>query len=119
MNRQQAVMAYAQGDKIKAGIIWVSQAAEQAAGLELPERKGAEALIQSLLHMIAHEIHLASRLSPHPAWQKAAGSLDMAIVMTRSGVIREASFHLTQALTQVTTVAQQAMTLLHQEGLLT
>ncbi len=118
MNRQQALMAFAQGDKIKAGIIWASQMVEQAAGLDYPARLGAEPLVRSLLQMIAHEVHLAAKLSPHPAWPAAVKSMDLAIVMSQSGVIQEASFHLTQALSHVTTIAQQAMIILQQEGLI-
>ncbi len=118
METDKAVMGFAQGDKIKAGIIWISQVVEQAGGLDYAEQRGAELIIQSLLNMLAHEIHLAARLAPHPAWQEAGKSLDLAVVMAKSGVIQEAGFHLTQALSKVTTIAQQAMVVLQDQKLI-
>ncbi len=44
--------------------------------------------------------------------------MNTALVMLNSGVTHEAGYHLTQALTKVTTVGQQSMTLLTEKGLL-
>jgi hypothetical protein len=45
-------------------------------------------------------------------------SIDTAIVMINSKVVHEAGYHLTQALTQITTIGQRSMSLLKDEGLL-
>ena len=45
-------------------------------------------------------------------------SIDTAMVMINSGVAHEAGYHLTQALTRVTTIGQRSMTILKDNGLL-
>ncbi len=68
--------------------------------------------------MIATEIHVAIKAAPHDVWLKAEKDINTALVMLNSGVTHEAGFHLTQALTQVTTIGQQSMTLLTDKELL-
>ena len=101
MNVQEAVMAFAQSDKIKSGIIWVSQTLELITGLTVAEQQGAERIIKIILGMITHEIHLARRLAKHSSWDEVEKHMDMALVMVNSKMVQESGFHLTQALTQV------------------
>jgi hypothetical protein len=47
---------------------------------------------------------------------KVEKNIDTAMVMISSGVAHEAGYHLTQALTQVTTIGQRSMTILKDKG---
>jgi len=38
MNTREAIMAFSQSEKVKSGIIWVSQALELLRGLPTPEK---------------------------------------------------------------------------------
>jgi hypothetical protein len=75
-------------------------------------------VLKTLINMISAEIHVAKKAAPHVAWSDAEKDLDSAVVMLNSGVTHEAGFHLTRALTKVTTIGQQSMSLLTKEGLL-
>ena len=118
MNVQEAVMAFSQSDKIKSGIIWANQTLALFTDLSPSELNGAERIVKVLVSMIAHEIHLARRLVPDEAWDEVEKHVDMAVVMVNSKMIQESGFHLTQALTQVTSIAQRSMTVLKDRGIL-
>ncbi|MFH2218833.1 MAG: hypothetical protein ABII68_04125 [Pseudomonadota bacterium] len=118
MNVQEAVMAFSQSDKIKSGIIWANQALALFTDLSPAELNGAERIVKVLVSMIAHEIHLAGRLAPDEAWDEVEKHVDMAVVMVNSKMIQESGFHLIQALTRVTSIAQRSMTVLKDKGIL-
>lgn len=118
MNVQEAVMAFSQGDKIKAGIIWANQTLAMFTDLSPREVNGAERIVKLLVNMIASEIQLAGRLTGDASWDEVEKHMDMALVMVNSKMIQESGFHLTQALTHVTSIAQRAMSVLKDEGIL-
>ena len=118
MTPREAVMAFSQSEKIKAGLIWVSQAVDQSVTLPELEKKGAAGVIRTTLAMIYHELHLAGKLGGGDSWREIEKHLDMALVMIDSQVLPEATFHLTRALSQVTTIGQRAMTVLKDQGLI-
>jgi len=118
MNVQEAVMAFSQGDKIKAGIIWANQTLAMFTDLSPQELSGAERIVKVLINMIANEINLAKRLTKDESWDEVEKNMDMAVVMVNSKMVQESGFHLTQALTHVTSIAQRAMTVLKDEGVL-
>ncbi len=118
MTHGEAITALTQSEKIKTGIMWTTQNLEVLAGLPEPERTGAERIIRTNLHMLYNEVMLADRLAHADVWEAVKRSVNDALVMANSGVIQEAAFHLTQAVSQVTTVSQRCMTLLKEEGLL-
>jgi hypothetical protein len=68
--------------------------------------------------MIASEIQLSAKLVPMEQWEDVDKNLDLALVMINSGVVQEASYHLTQALSHVTTIGQRSMSRLLEKGLL-
>ena len=117
MTVQQAIVAFSQSEKAKAGIIWVSQMVEMALGLPDEEKRGSEKLIKAVLSMIVQEIRLALKTTNDPAWKDAEKHVDMAFVMANSGVLHESTFHLTRALSQVTTIGQRSLSRLRDEGL--
>ena len=118
MNVNQAIMALSQSEKIKAGLVWVSQALELTRGLHPSESRGAERVIQALMGMIVHEVQLAGKVSPDAAWDRLEKPMEQATVMIHSGVGAESVLHLTQALSQATSIGHEAMTLLKEKGLL-
>ena len=118
MNKQEAIIAFSQSEKIKSGLIWISQTLEIYTGLLGMDRQGAEKVIGAIVGMIAHEVHLAGRLTKDSAWQDVEKHIDMALVMINSQVVQESGFHLTRALSQVTSIGQRSLSLLKEEGLL-
>ena len=118
MNTKEAIMAFSQSEKIKSGIIWVSQLLELLRGLPEPEKQGAEKAIKLLVDMIFQEIQLAGSVAAGEAWEGIEKSIDQAVVMINSGVAPESVVHLTQALSQVTTIGQRSMSALKEKGLL-
>ena len=118
MQVSAAIITFSQSEKIKSGIIWVTQTLELLTGLSLAEQHGAERTIKALTAMILHETRVAKNLTKEALWDEVAKHLEMAQVMLNSQMAPEAGFHLTQALTQVTSMAQRSMTVLKDEGLL-
>lgn len=118
MGPQKAIMAFSQSEKIKSGLIWVSQALELMSGLSVQEKQGAEKTIKAIVNMIASEVQLAGKVTADSSWEEVDKSIDQALVMINSNVASESVVHLTQALSQVTGIAQRSMSFLKEEGLL-
>ena len=118
MDVNQAIIAFSQSEKLKSGFIWASQIIEIYIALSESEKPGAERVLKPLINMIATEIHVAKKAAPHDIWPDVEKDVNTALVMLNSGVTHEAGYHLTQALTKVTTIGQQSMTLLTEKGLL-
>ena len=118
MNVKQAIIAFSQSEKLKSGLIWANQIIEVYLSLPESEKPGAERVLKTLISMIASEVHIAKKTAPHSIWQDAEKDIDTAMVMLNSGVANESGYHLTRALSKVTTIGQQSMTFLADEGLL-
>jgi hypothetical protein len=118
MEIDEAIMAFSQSEKIKAGLISISQAFEVLRGFAEGEKKGGEKIINVFLGMIEHEVKLARTVTRHKQWDDVELYIDKARVMVNSGVGHEATVHLSKALSNVTTIGQQSMTLLKERGLL-
>ena len=118
MQTDQAIKAFSQSEKLKSGLIWATQITELYVALPEPEKPGAERILKALMAMIASEIHIAKKAAPHKIWLEAEKDVDTAQVMINSGVAHDTSYHLTQALSKVTTIGQQSMSLLVERGLL-
>ena len=118
MQTDQAIKAFSQSEKLKAGLIWATQIAEVYVALPESEKPGAERILKILIGMIASEIHIAKNAAPHEIWLEAEKALNTATVMLNSGVAHDTVHHLTQALSKVTTIGQQSMSLLVEQGLL-
>ena len=118
MNAKEAIMAFSQSEKIKSGIIWSSQMLELIRGLPEPEKQGAERVVKMLVDMIFHEIQLAGSVSPGEAWEDIEKNIDQAVAMINSHVAPESVVHLTQALSQVTTIGQRSMSFLQEQELI-
>jgi len=118
MKTNEAITAFSQSEKIKAGIIWVSQILELLEGLPGEQRKGGERVARMLLGMVAQEMALAKALTGSDHWQEGESHVEKAVVMIESGVAEEALLHLSKALSKVTNIAQESMSLLKESGLL-
>lgn len=118
MKTSEAVLALSQSEKIKAGLIWLSQALELKSGMHPSDSRGAEQVIQALAGMIGHEVILARKVAPDASWDAVEKYLEQAVVMIRSGVGAESVLHLTQAVSRTTGIGQRAMSLLKDKGLL-
>ena len=117
MDTQSAILAFSQSEKIKAGLIWASQTIEMVMGLPDQNKPGAEQVISVLISMVANEIHLGMKIAPHEHWEAALKHINNAIVMLNSNVIHDAPYHLSKALSHVTSIGQTAMTRLREDGL--
>ncbi len=115
MNVREAVIAFSQSEKIKSGLIWVSNAVLSLQPEDLP---GGEKIITLFAEMTATEFLVARRMAPNDRWADAQRSMDTALVMLHSGAAQDAVFHLTKALTEVTSIAQQAMSFLREREIL-
>jgi len=113
---KQAVAAYAQSEKVKSGLIWISQISEQVAAMEGPGRQPAMGLLKTLAHMVADEVDLTARVTRDQGWRKISEKIHLALVMINSGVPQETGFHLTRAISHVTRIGGQAARLLQRRG---
>ncbi len=96
------ILVYVQSEKVKAGLIWLSQGLLQIQGQPPARPAAAETLALAILEMVRDEVQLGWRLTRHEAWQRADGHLQQAAVMMRSGVAHDAPWHLTLALRHIT-----------------
>lgn len=112
-----SVLAYAQCEKVKSGLVWVCQVADQVAAMDDATRRHGVHLLRTLVHLVGDEVLLAGRMTGDPSWRQIGQKINMALVMIESGVPQETAFHLTQALTQVTRLGGRAAALLKANGL--
>jgi hypothetical protein len=118
MQTSEAITAFSQSEKIKAGIIWASQGVEMSIGLPEDQKQGAQKIVRAVIAMIGHEIHLCKKSAPNELWTDVEKILDMALVMIDSQVAHESVYHLTRALTRVTTIGHQSLSYLKDHGLM-
>ena len=115
---REAILAFSQSEKIKAGIIWVTQALGILAGLPEKNRKSAERMAHVFIGMMLRDVHLAVKVTAESSWREVEKNIDLALVMLDSGVSQEAGYHLTRALSHVTDIGRRSMRRLKDEGLL-
>jgi hypothetical protein len=118
METNEAIMAFSQSEKIKSGLIWVSQVLGLLQGLSGGERTGAEKVIHALLNMVGHEIKLARVIAGHKKWDDAEAYIDKAVTMVVSGVASEAQSQVSKALSKITNIDQESMSFLQAKGLI-
>ncbi len=118
MDTRTAIIAYAQSEKIKSGLIWVSQLAEMAKGLNGEQRIASENMVRSMVAFVANEANLAQKVARDQDWGQVEAHIEKARVMIHSGVFEEVTWHLTQALSQTTGIGQKNMSYLMENKLL-
>ncbi len=118
MKSSDAIMAFSQSEKIKAGLIMIAGSLELLKNLPEEERRGASRIIYMDLSMLGHEVDLAKVVTGHEQWNEVERFLNKALVMFDSGIGEEALIHLSRALSQVTNICQQSMSYLKETGLL-
>ena len=116
MTVKEAIMAFSQSEKIKSGLIWVSQLLELVSGLSGPEKLGGERMIKAIIGMVVQEVRLAKSVAGDASWGDIEKGIDQAIVMINSGVAPESVVHLTQALSRVTGIGHRSMSFLKDQG---
>jgi hypothetical protein len=114
---KQAISAYTQSEKVKSGLIWITQVAEHVAQMDGPGRRQGMLLLKTLAHMVADEADLAGRITGKRSWHDIAKKINLALVMINSGVPEETGYHLARALTLVTRIGGQAASALKSRGL--
>jgi hypothetical protein len=113
---KRAVAAYAQSEKVKSGLIWLCQMAEQVAAMQGSGRQQGVQLLETLARLVADESQLAERVTGDGRWHEIGEKIRMALVMIRSGVPQETGFHLTQAISRVTRIGGRAASILRDRG---
>lgn len=118
MKSSEAIMAFSQSEKIKAGLIRMAGSLELLGHLQEEEKRGAVRVMGMDLSMLGREVDLAKRVTSHAEWDEVERHLNKALVMLDSGIGEEAMIHLSRALSQVTNIGQQAMAYLKEKALL-
>ena len=118
MNLRSQILTFSQSEKIKSALIWISHCAETLAGLSPGLRPGSTRMMAELVSLVLGEVHLIRRMTRDPDWIEVEKHLDLALVMIRSGVPTEASYHAANALTHVTSIGRRAMSALRDGGIL-
>lgn len=118
MSTRSMILAYTHSEKLKTALLWATQLIELHIGQAETQRTGSAALIRAVVSMIANEIQLAGQVAPDEQWESVAKHVNLGLVMIDSGVVSEATFHLTKALSHVTTIGQRSMQRLIDQGLL-
>jgi hypothetical protein len=118
MDTRSAILAYSLSEKLKTGLLWTAQLVEIHNGQSEEQRAGSTAVIRAIVSMTANEAQLARKLVAADHWEGVEKHLNLALVMIDSGVVQEATFHLTQALSHATTIGQRSMGSLIDQGLL-
>jgi hypothetical protein len=118
METNEAIMAFSQSEKLKAGLIWVSQTLNLLEGLPGGEKVGGGKVINAVLNMLGHELKLAKAVGGDRGWEEVEPYVEKALVMVNSGVGEEANAHLSKALSKITNIAHESMSLLKEKGLL-
>lgn len=118
MEMDKTIISFSQSEKLKAGILWVSNALQIVESLQGGEKKGAEKIISVMINMMVQEVRLAGLVSGFRTWSEIEPDMDQAVMMIESGVSQEAVMRLTKALSKVTNIGQQSMTALKENNLL-
>jgi hypothetical protein len=118
MKSNEAIMAFSQSEKIKAGLIMIAGSLELLKNLPEEEKRGASRIIYMDLSMLGHEVGLARVVTGYEEWNEVERFLNKALVMFDSGIGEEALIHLSRALSKVTNIGQQSMSYLKETGLL-
>ena len=87
-------------------------------GLNETEKQGGIKIIKAMINMVVQESQLAGKVTKDSAWEDIEKHIDKAIIMINSGVAPESISHLTQALSQVTSIGHKSMGCLKDQGLL-
>jgi hypothetical protein len=118
MNSNEAIMAFSQSEKVKAGLIMIAGSLELLKNLPQEEKRGASRIIYMDLSMLGHEVGLAKVVTGHEEWDEVERFLNKALVMFDSGIGEEALILVSRALSKVTNIGQQSMSYLKQTNLL-
>ena len=118
MDPKTAIIALAQSEKVKTMILAINNSVNLCVGLPQAQRAGAEHVLGLMVEMLCSEAVLALNATGDKTWLTAEKEMNMAAVMARSGVIAEVPYHLTQALSRVTSLGEKAMAALKEAQLL-
>jgi len=118
MKSSEAIMAFSQSEKIKAGLIMIAGSLELLKNLPEEEKRGASRIIYMDLSMLGHEVGLAKVVTGHEEWNEVERFLNKALVMFDSGIGEETLIHVARALSRVTNIGQQSMSYLKDSGFL-
>jgi len=116
MDTKEAILAFSQSERPRRGCSWPPQLLEIYNGLPIMKNT-PERFLRPLIGMIrtrstCQENDLGRAVS------SVEKSLNSALVMMNSGVLSEATFHIVQAISAVTTIGQRSMEFLIREKLL-
>jgi hypothetical protein len=118
MTPRKAILSFSQSEKSKSVLIWISQILETFRDCPASDTRSVETILLPLIEMIRHEIHVSGNLTGDTSWTNAEKHINTAVTMIRSGVPHEGAFHLSRALTHITSIGNRAMSWLKTQALL-
>ena len=115
MNISEAIVSFSQSEKIKSGLLWAIHLSEMRESIPQSQRSTADKFLETLVDMIGHEVEITKNILREKTWIEAEQSINTALVMIRSKVPEESAFHLTHAITRVTSSGHKALTFLRKQ----
>jgi len=118
MDTKTAVKSYQFSERAKSELILVSQLLMVLAELKGEQQAGGKRIVLALMEGVRAEIEFARRSTEQPEFQKAIGHLSEAISLVESSQPGPAGLRISEAISAVTTPAQNAWQVLTGHGLL-
>jgi hypothetical protein len=118
MEPKDALMHYQFGERAKSELIVTSQLAMTLTDYKDAELAGARRMLLSLMDLVRNEIEFGHRATGAPEFRKSVDALSEAISLIESDAVGPASAKLGEAISQATTVAQNAWGDLEARGFL-
>jgi hypothetical protein len=118
MEPKDALLHYQFAERAKSELIIASQLVMTLTDYKDDELKGARRMLLSLMDLVRNEIEFGHRATNAPEFIKSIDALNEAISLIESDALGPASVKLGEAISQATTVAQNAWGTLEERGFL-
>ena len=118
MDLKTAITSYQFGERAKSELIICSQLAMALSGFPEPEREGGKRMLVMMMEIVRSETEFAEKSTGRGEFRKAVGLTNEAIGNVESMNLGNASLKLGEAISAVTTAAQEAWTVLEKHELL-
>jgi len=118
MESKDALLHYQFGERAKSELIVTSQLVMTLTDYKDAERLGARRMLISLMDLVRNEIEFGHRATGAAEFKKSIDALNEAISLIESDSWGPASVKLGEAISQATTVAQNAWDVLEARGFL-
>jgi hypothetical protein len=118
MDLRTAITSYQFGERAKSELIICSQLAMALSGFPETEREGGKRMLVMMMEIVRSETEFAEKATGRGEFRKAVGLTNEAISNVESMNLGNASLKLGEAISAVTTAAQEAWIVLEKHELL-